>query len=59
MLFRLLLIIVLFYLVRTLVRWLFAPRDRIRIMKDTEKTEELDLSQYEIEDAEYHDLEDE
>ncbi len=59
MLFRILVIIMLFYLVRTFIRRFFVSRDQTRIVREKEESKELDLSQYEIEDAEYRDLEDE
>jgi hypothetical protein len=49
----------LFYLVRAFIRRFIVSRDRTRIVKEKEESKELDLSQYEIEDAEYRDLEDE
>jgi hypothetical protein len=54
-----LIIIAIFYLVRTIFRQFFAREDRTRTFaRREEKRRELDLSQYDIEDVEYQDLED-
>jgi uncharacterized protein HemY len=59
MLFRILIIIAIFYLVRTIFRQFFAGEGRTRTFaRREEKRRELDLSQYDIEDVEYQDLED-
>ena len=57
-LFQILVIIALFYLVRTLFLRLFAGEDRTRTFRRREERKELDLSQYDIEDADYQELED-
>jgi hypothetical protein len=59
MLFRLLLIIVIFYLLRSLVLHFIGRGNRTGSVRGTEGKKELDLSQYEIEDVEYRDLEEE
>lgn len=58
MLFRVLVIIAIFYLVRTLFRYLLAREGRTRTFRTREERRELDLSQYDIEDVEYQELED-
>jgi len=48
-----------FYLFRSLVRYFTDRRDRTVSVRGPEEKKELDLSQYEIEDVEYRDLEEE
>jgi hypothetical protein len=58
MLFRVLIIIAIFYLVRTIIRQFFAGENRTRTFaRREEKRRELDLSQYDIEDVDYQELE--
>jgi len=58
MLFRVLVVIAIFYLVRNLFRHYFAGEGRTQTFRRREERKELDLSQYDIEDVEYHELED-
>ena len=58
MLFRLLVVVVLFYLVRNLFLRLFSGEEGTRTFSRREETGGLDLSQYDVEDAEYQELED-
>jgi len=56
-LFRLLVVIAVFYLLRSVISRFFAPRHRDRTVGKREEPMELDLSRYDVEDAEYRDLE--
>ncbi len=58
MLFRLLLIVLIFYLLRSLVLYFLDRAKRPGSVQGRAGREELDLSKYEIEDVEYRDLED-
>jgi hypothetical protein len=57
MLFRLLLIIVLFYVVRSLFLRLVSNGGEGSTTGEGAKDQDLDLSMFDIEDVEYHDLE--
>ena len=58
MLFRLLLIVALFYLVRSFYLRLASRGKGGGPAKGPDRSRELDLSRFDIEDADYHDLED-
>ncbi len=59
MLFRLLLIIAIFYAARSVVVRLLSREDRGKNVKGKGEVIELDPSKYDIEDAEYQDLDEE
>ncbi len=59
MLFRLLLIIAIFYAARSVVVRLLSRENRGKNVKGKGEVIELDPSQYDIEDAEYQDLDEE
>jgi hypothetical protein len=56
MLFRLLIVIAVIYLLRPVISRFLAPRVRDRAAGRREEPTGLDLSRYDVEDAEYRDL---